>query len=263
MKKRIISAILMAVICIPLIFIGGLPLRIGVGLLSILAYKEVIELKGIKNYPASVVVSGLLIMILLVFSNRDAVYDIIGLDYRFIAGTFLALLLPTIFFYGTDKYTTRDAFFLSGFILFLGVTLNIITNIIIYDRNYFFLILAITILTDTFAYFTGMAIGRHKVTKISPNKSLEGFIGGLVMGTVIPVIIYKFFIGSAPLYTVIPVVLVLSLVSILGDLFYSAIKREWGIKDFSKLIPGHGGILDRIDSLTFVTIAYVILRSFI
>lgn len=263
MKKRIISALLMAVICIPLIFIGGLPLRIGIGLLSILAYKEVIELKGIKNYPISVISLGLLIMVLLVFSNRDAVYGIVGLDYRYIAGTFLALLLPTIFFYGTDKYTTKDAFFLASFVIFLGITLNLLTNILIYDKAHFFLILAVTILTDTFAYFTGMAIGKHKVTKISPNKSLEGFIGGLTMGTVIPVIIYKFFIGSAPLYTVIPVILVLSLVSILGDLFYSEIKREWGIKDFSNLIPGHGGILDRIDSLTFVTLAYVILRNFI
>lgn len=253
----------MAVICIPLIIIGGLPFRIGVGILGILAYKEIIELKGMKKYPKGVVLLGLVVLLLLIFSNREMTYATLGLDYRYIVFAFLAMFLPTIFYYNTKKYTTREAFELTGFILFLGITMNLISNILIYDKPYFFLILLVTILADTFAYFTGMMIGRHKVTKISPNKSLEGYIGGIAMSTVLSSIYYMTFIGNASLWSVVPCLAILALVGELGDLFYSAIKRDWDIKDFSNLIPGHGGILDRIDSLTFVTLAYMLLRAFI
>ena len=263
MKKRIISAIIMAVIAIPLLIVGGIPFRIGVGLIGILAYKEILELKGIKNYPLPVIAIGLVVLLLLVFSNREMTYNTIGLDYRYLAFAVLALLLPAVIFYAGKKYSTKDAFQLLGFILFLGVTLNLISNILIYDRTYFFLILLIAIFTDTFAYFTGMMIGKHKVSKISPNKSMEGYIGGVVMSSILSSLYYMTFIGAASLASVIPVVIVLSIVCELGDLFYSAIKREYEIKDFSNLIPGHGGILDRIDSLSFVTIAFVLLRAFI
>lgn len=263
MKKRILSALIMLIICVPLIIIGGIPFRIGVGVLAILAYKEILDLKGIKKYPKPVIAIGLLVELLLVFSNRDILFNTIGLDYRYIAFSFLALFLPTIFYFDSKKYTIKDAFGLTSFIMFLGITLNLLSNILIYEKEYFFLIILVTILTDTFAYFTGVAIGKHKVTSISPKKSLEGYIGGVVMGTVLSSIYYMTFIGNASLVRVIPVLIILSLVCELGDLFYSAIKREHDIKDFSNLIPGHGGILDRIDSLTFVTLAFVLLRGLI
>lgn len=263
MKKRIISAVIMAAICIPLLIIGGMAFRIGVGILGVLAYKEIVDIKGIKNYPLPVVIIGLTVMMLLIFSNRELNYNAIGLDYRYIVIAIIMLLLPAVVFYSSKKYSTKDAFYLLGFVLFIGITLNLVSNILIYDKEYFYLVILITILTDTFAYFTGMMIGKHKVTKISPNKSLEGYIGGIVMASILSSIYYMTFIGNASLWSVIPVIIALSLVCELGDLFYSAIKRENEIKDFSNLIPGHGGILDRIDSLTFVTVAFVLLRAFI
>lgn len=263
MKKRIISAFIMAIIAIPLLIIGGVAFRIGVGILGILAYKEILDLKGIKNYPIPVVIIGLVVMMSLIFSNRELNYNTLGLDYRYIAFAILCLLLPAVLFYSSKKYSTKDALFLLGFVLFIGITLNLLTNILIYDARYFYLIVLTAIFTDTFAYFTGMMIGKHKVTKISPNKSMEGYIGGVVMATILSSIYYMTFIGNSSLWSVIPVLIILSIISELGDLFYSAIKRDYEIKDFSNLIPGHGGILDRIDSLTFVTIAFVLLRSFI
>lgn len=263
MKKRIISAVVMALICIPLVIIGGIPFRIAVGVLGIMAYKEFIELKGHKNYPMPVIILGLLSLILLIYSNRDILYSTIGLDYRYLMAVFIVMFLPVVFCYSTKKYTYKDAMKLTSFIIFLGLILNLCTNILIYEKSYFFLLVIITIMTDTFAYFTGMAIGKHKITKISPKKSLEGYIGGVVMGTIISSIYYMTFIGAAPLYKVVPVIVILSIVCEIGDLFYSAIKREEDIKDFSNLIPGHGGILDRIDSLTFVIAAFVLLHGII
>jgi phosphatidate cytidylyltransferase len=188
LKKRIISAIIMLIICIPLIIIGGIPFKIGMGILAILAYREVLNLKGIKNYPKSIVVIGLVVMLLLVYSNRDVLYEINGLNYKYLMAAFLLFFVPVIFYYGKDKYTSSDAFELSAFTIFLGLIFNLVTNILIYEKAYFFLIILVTVLTDTFAYFTGVAIGRHKVTKISPKKSIEGYIGGCLMGTAISTI---------------------------------------------------------------------------
>ena len=119
----------------------------------------------------------------------------------------------------------------------------------------------IPIITDSFAYITGNLIGRHKlIEKISPNKTVEGAIGGFVAASIFCTIFYVVVINH---HTNIVIALLstmfLSIISQLGDLVFSSIKRYFNIKDFSKLIPGHGGILDRIDSLIFVIIGYSIL----
>ena len=265
MKKRIISAILMVLICLPFVLVGGKLFVVGIGIISILAYKEILSIRGLESYPKPVVVLGLIAMLLVVLSNTTAMFDIIGLNYKYLISAFMLMFLPTIFYYENKeyKYTSKDAMFLSAFIIFVGLALNIIMNLFLYELKYFILLLVVCICTDVFAYFTGVMIGKRKVTKISPNKSLEGFIGGVVMGTALSTILYVGFINVAPLYNVIPCLILLSLVCEIGDLFYSLIKRENNIKDFSNLIPGHGGILDRIDSLTFVVMVFVILFRFI
>lgn len=109
--------------------------------------------------------------------------------------------------------------------------------------------------TDIFAYIVGKNFGKHHFTKISPNKTIEGSIGGIV-GAVILMLVYSvickyaFEIQFNYLYIAL-ITVVLSVLSQIGDLAASAIKRYTGIKDFSNLIPGHGGMLDRIDSIIF------------
>ena len=119
-------------------------------------------------------------------------------------------------------------------------------------------LLSISIMTDTFAFAIGCLIGKHKMTKISPNKSWEGFFAGLIGGTVIPVIIYSNLVSDFS-FKILVITLILSIVGQVGDLFYSKIKRENGIKDFSQIMPGHGGVLDRLDSICFILFAYVII----
>lgn len=119
--------------------------------------------------------------------------------------------------------------------------------------------------TDIFAYLVGKKIGKHKFSKISPKKSIEGCIAG-VIGAVALAIIYTaclnlfFNIVGISYIKVIIITAILSVISQFGDFAASSIKRSVGIKDFSNLIPGHGGLLDRIDSLIFVApFAYILL----
>ena len=110
--------------------------------------------------------------------------------------------------------------------------------------------------TDTFAYFTGMKFGKHKFSKISPKKSIEGCVGGLVGATLLMVIftifVNKYTSINMPYWYIIIMGIILSILSQIGDFSASAIKRTVGIKDFGKLFPGHGGMLDRIDSIIFI-----------
>ncbi len=118
--------------------------------------------------------------------------------------------------------------------------------------------------SDIFAYLVGSRIGKHKFTKISPNKSIEGCVAGVV-GAVVIAIIYTIAINSI-MHTNISVliasiiVIILSIIGQTGDLAASSIKRYCGIKDFSEVIPGHGGLLDRIDSVILILpFAYILL----
>lgn len=117
---------------------------------------------------------------------------------------------------------------------------------------------------DTMAYFTGRAIGKHKFSKVSPKKSIEGCIGGIV-GAVLISCIFTFFINkyanvNFSYWHILGIVTILSIIGQIGDFAASSIKRYVEVKDFSNLMPGHGGMLDRIDSLLFIApFAYILL----
>ena len=119
--------------------------------------------------------------------------------------------------------------------------------------------------TDVFAYFVGKSIGKHKFSKVSPKKSVEGCIGGTI-GAVILMLIYtyianKYWGMNYSYYTIAIISVILSLIGQIGDFAASSIKRSVEIKDYSNLIPGHGGMLDRIDSLIFLApFAYALFR---
>ena len=119
-------------------------------------------------------------------------------------------------------------------------------------------------MTDTFAYLIGMKFGKHKFSQISPKKSIEGSIAGTVGATIV-ILIYTYVCntlwGLNMSYAYITfVAIILSIIGQIGDLAASSIKRYVGIKDFSNLIPGHGGMLDRFDSVIFIApFAYILL----
>ena len=118
--------------------------------------------------------------------------------------------------------------------------------------------------TDTFAYIFGCSFGKHKFTQISPKKSIEGCIGG-TLGAIILIVVYTFFINKyvgldINYFAIAGIALILSLLGQIGDLSASAVKRYVEIKDYGNIFPGHGGMLDRIDSILFIApFAYFLL----
>ena len=133
-----------------------------------------------------------------------------------------------------------------------------------FSIKYFILLIMITILTDTFALFGGKLIGKHNFTSISPNKTIEGCLIGSLVSTFVCTVYYINVIKNITnLLQIILVILFLSIIGQCGDLFFSAIKREFNKKDFSNLIPGHGGVLDRLDSIIFVLFAFVFIIKYL
>ena len=170
----------------------------------------------------------------------------------------LLSLLGLSIFYDEDQYTATDALFLIGSVILLGTAFNAMILARVTSLYLFIYLLLIFIFTDTFAMFMGMLFGKHKlIPKVSPKKTIEGSVLGSIIGTTVAVVFYHFLVGRVTLGIVL-VTLILSILGQIGDLMFSKIKRENGIKDFSNLIPGHGGILDRLDSTIAIMLGFLL-----
>ena len=266
MKKRIISAIVALAILLPIIYKGGIAFNILVYVLSILSIKEMLDVKETKKeLPAFIKFISYIIVTLLVLYNARTTDLILSLDYRTVSALFLSFLIPTVLYHDREKYSINDAFFLIGSIFFLGTSFSVINIIRNIDLNLLIYLLLVTTFTDSFAYIIGSLIGKNKLLeKVSPKKTVEGMFAGTVMGTFIGVLFYVTVINpTIALSTIIIVTLFLSIIGQYGDLVFSAIKRYFDKKDFSNIMPGHGGVLDRLDSIIFVSLGFLFFISII
>ncbi len=267
MKKRIISAIIaLGIIVIPLIVLGGVYFALGMTTIALLAYKELSKLKREdRKVPLLVKIIGGVILSIMVFNSYFITSLNMIIDYKIIAALFLVLLIPVIFYNDKEKYNSNDAMFLIGGILLIGVAFSLSIYLRNYAIKYLIMFILITVLNDTFAQMFGGLIGKHKmIPTISPLKTWEGAIMGSLISTFVATTYYLTLINpDASILVVTLCILFLSFMGQLGDLLFSAIKRLYNIKDFSNIMPGHGGILDRLDSLIFVLIAFMLLINII
>ena len=266
MKKRILSAIIMILIFVPLLFIGGVPFTILMTLLALASMYELITIREKKKkIPMLIkVISYLLVIFSSILTYNQNIFSY-TMSYQLISFIVLIFLLPILLKSKSMDYDINDALYLVGSLLFINIAFNLILVVRNYSLNYLIYLLLITVITDIFALITGMYIVKNKLApSISPHKTIEGFIGGALMGTFVATTFYFTVIDSnISLVILILTTAFLSVIGQLGDLVFSSIKRTYGVKDFSNLIPGHGGILDRLDSIIFVILAFILVMGLI
>ena len=173
-------------------------------------------------------------------------------------------MLPLLLYPDRKKYDADDAFYILGGVFFLGTAFNFLITIRNMNLDYFVYIMLVTFMTDTFAHFFGTKLGKIKLCpKISPNKTVEGALGGTFFGTFIGVVYFLTFIKvDAHIIAIVLISLFLSIMAQFGDLFFSSVKRKYGVKDYGNIMPGHGGVLDRVDSLLFAILAFTFAITF-
>ena len=253
MLKRTISAAILLAIFIPIIIVGDIYFKIACTLLALATYKEILDL-GVSHskIPLEIVICSMIVLAIIILQS-----NFLYINFQSIILLMIILFIPTWFY--KEKYQTKDALYLLGFIITVGSAFHSLIYLRMQNIHFVVYLLCITIATDTFAYLVGSTIGKHKIAPIiSPKKSLEGCIGGTLFGTILPTIYYTYFIGKQQIWIVLLITIAISIMGQLGDLFFSKIKRENKIKDFSDLIPGHGGVLDRADSTIFAVLTFVL-----
>lgn len=258
MIKKSIIAVLLLCIFLPIVLLGGWIFKITFLFIGILGLKELIDLqKHHKEIPKFMTILCFLLFALYILSRYDC-YNSYGIFEQKNALLVLFLFIPCLF-YKEKPYGTHEAMYLSGSILFLGTAFSSILFLREHDVWLFWYLVIVPIVTDIVAMQAGRLFGKHKCAPtISPNKTWEGAIVGTLASIVISSVFYYYFVQEIPIALLLSITLMLSVVGQLGDLVFSKIKRENEIKDFSNVIPEHGGILDRMDSILFVILAYVL-----
>ena len=154
---------------------------------------------------------------------------------------------------------------ITAFPFFIAYAFSCLGGIISFDKGIYYLLLLINFasICDTGAYFVGSFFGKHKLCpEISPKKTVEGALGGIALSLIVSVILAACYGSRGHLVVTLVMTVLLCIVGMLGDLFASVIKRRAGIKDYGNLIPGHGGILDRFDSMLLIApVLYMFMES--
>ncbi|AWZ37902.1 phosphatidate cytidylyltransferase [Ligilactobacillus murinus] len=252
MKQRVITAVIALIIFLPLLYLGGLSFDILVTLMGIVAMSEFLIMKKKLLVSFEAIVSFLLMLSILlpVFWAGFWTQDTLGGSFYLLA---LVMLVYTVISKNRFSFDDAGVLLLGGLYAGLGFRFMMLAR----AESLWMMLYALLIvwITDSGAYLIGRKIGKNKLAPhISPNKTWEGSIGGSLSAVVI-VGAYLYFVQAAFPYsfsTMLLWTLVFSVGGQLGDLIESAFKRHYGVKDSGKILPGHGGILDRFDSLLFV-----------
>lgn len=300
MVSRVITGVVLAAIGVPVSIFGGWFLFVFIFLLALIAIHEICHAPGGSRY--SLPVYGLVYLAVLSFIYwtfiktpgsldnifKHSVFTLTRIDVSTMGITvfFLLLMLISIL---SEKFTISDVCYLFTVGLFFGLAVLSVYFIRFFPNNeaywgqdlrsclFLFYVLIGAFMSDIGAYFTGVLFGKHKMNpRISPKKTWEGFAGGIVFSLVFsflfafvcdrlnsPILPGIFDFESYHWVWVLLISLLMPITGNLGDFLFSAVKRSFAIKDFGTIFPGHGGVLDRMDSLLVTSMVVSILTTLI
>lgn len=259
MRTRVITAVVALAIFIPLIMYGGLPLSIAAVALGIVAMSEILIMKKmfLTSFAAIVSYFGVAIMIVPKSWLSWLPSNFTRLTTFFVL--VVLLLLHTVLH--KTRFNFEDAGVLTLGMIYIGMGFNYFIQARAVNFQTLLYAMLIVWLTDSGAYLFGRSFGRHKLApQVSPNKTWEGSVCGTIFAVVILAIYLHFWpVGYHSWSLMVFMTLLLSILGQFGDLVESALKRYYGVKDSGKILPGHGGILDRFDSMLLVMPALYLL----
>lgn len=254
-KTRLISGIILVLLLLALGIAGGDVLLAGLAVVSVVGVYELYRVfhleKGILG------VTGYIAVFLYYFGLK-AVGPLVGAEIFLFSMVFLVLLLA-FYVFSFPKYQADQVMAIFFGVFYVAVMLSCIylTRMLPNGKYLVWLIFLCSWGCDTCAYCVGVLIGKHKMAPVlSPKKSIEGAVGGVVGAALLTLlygVAFRKSMGNSDLDLLIMAAIsaVGALISMVGDLAASAIKRNYQVKDYGTLIPGHGGILDRFDSVIF------------
>ena len=253
LQKRTLFAVLALAIFLPVLFAGGLLLQIGIGLLAMLGVHELLHMKGLKTMTIEGTLTLLATFALTIPLENYLTF--LPVDGNVVAySVLITIMLGTTVF--SKNYTIEDAAFPIAVSFYVGFGFNALLDARVAGFDKVLLALFIVWATDSAAYLTGVNFGKHKLApRVSPNKTIEGSLGGIlsaVLVTGIFMLVRPQVYAPYNAFVFLILAVLFSIAGQLGDLVESSVKRHFGVKDSGKFIPGHGGVLDRFDSLLFV-----------
>ena len=276
LPKRSLSAIIYGTLWLAAIYFGSWLLTLVTYLFFSLAAYELIKLintdsKEKKLFTITTTIAGILLIIfqlLIYFKFKDfsffniAIYNfstISSFIVLLIVPFFIFLLLETIYLLFYSKISINNFFKFLSF-LFFWIIIPIISVQFLNTFNHLLITVVCIWVFDTMAYVMGVLLGKHTLAKnISPKKTIEGVIYGAILTYVIFIIYFSFIEKRTDLYWIVAIIPFLATI---GDLLESKLKREIGVKDSGNILPGHGGMLDRLDSILF-TVPFVTLLNWL
>ncbi|MBB6443874.1 phosphatidate cytidylyltransferase [Bacillus benzoevorans] len=252
MKQRVITAVIFGAVLISFTIWGGLPFIALTYVFASIALYELLKMRELKLFSFPGVISLLVLWSFLIPGQYQFILESINLTKVEIA--LLAVLLFLTYTVATkNRFTFDDVSFSMMCTLYIGMGFYYFIETRENGLVFIFYALFIIWTTDSGAYLIGRKLGKRKLwPEISPNKTVEGALGGTISAIIVSIIYVLITDMDVAIAWIAVVTIFLSIFGQIGDLVESALKRHYNVKDSGNILPGHGGILDRFDSLLFV-----------